>query len=135
MAGIMTIRLIDIEAMRAYGDEREAYQAKMEKRYSADTPSSMDWPKSPKPPDDLVDSRDKGQTMGGDGFGGAFTAGALGSRVPLSGSDLRPMNPIDKDGTMQSKVKGFESGWQCNDPIEASGDHHRTSAPFKLKKG
>lgn len=125
----MTIRLFDIAEQKRYRDEQETYNLRVQDRMK-NPGESGEWPKSPKLPEAMVNSQDKGALPQND-------YGMSGLAVPAGIGGMRPdpnwYSPLDFDGNSQSEVKGFESGWQDNKDEEA-GHAHRTSAPFSLKE-
>lgn len=108
----MTIRLFDSKQVATYSEERKKYEEESREywknppKFDPNKPSRM--PEPPKPPEAMVDSRDKKQEPGGTtGIQLAWTAEAFRSDVPVVGRDLRPADPIDMDGTSQQAVAGY----------------------------
>lgn len=117
----MTIKLFDTLAQKEYQQELETYDA----RITAAQQAGGMWPMDlqyPRPPEPMINSRDPGLDPS------SRNPGALSYPTPaLVGSDPRPMDPVDLDGTSQSNVKGFDSRW--------STDHDADFSPFKTTKG
>lgn len=128
----MTIRLFDVEKQDQFEREMETYDLRVKDRM--ENPGKMDtpWPQYPKPPDPMVDTRDKGLPLS-TSFNSVGPGSYPGSPFPVVGRDLNMPAPLDFDGNSQSEVKGFKSTWQRNnlDDEMVSDD----SSPFSTKKG
>ncbi len=124
----MTIKLFDIDAAKQYEREMETYDLRAKAMSDGSAPAGSEWPKYPKPPAPMVDSRDKGLRDAG--------AAAMGLAGGYSGStrDPRSTDALDFDGTSQSVVKGFESVW--NFELNADGSRKtEVPEPFSIKEG
>ena len=123
----MTIRLIDIEDQKRFHEEMETYNLRVQERMKNPGVDLGDWPRSPKQPEPMVDSRDKGAMPQNDYGMGCLPMGPGGSK-----RDPEFFDPLDFDGNSQSQVKGFASRWQRND---ADGELESSdSSPFKTTK-
>jgi hypothetical protein len=112
----VTIKLYDIEAQKDYSKSWEKYEQQEQKAMQVG--SGVSWPQYPKPPEPMIDSREKPAPL--------HPMPSIAPMGPLSAVDPRPQGLIDFDGNSQSVVKGFESRWtSCEDA---------PATPFTLKK-
>lgn len=119
----MTIRLLDVDAQRRYRDEVETYERRSRERAEKGE-WSLDLGPYPKPPEPMVDSRDREASATGIN---PFALGGFSTGL-RDGGPSSP-DPLDRDGTSSEAPEGWESGWQ-----EKTEGVHRTTAPFKAKK-
>lgn len=111
----MTIKLFDIEAQKQYADELETFELRSQKAMQPG--SGVEWPQYPKAPEPFVDSREK------------QLGSMLSNAVPVSAmtaADPRHRDVVDRDGTSQSEVEGFETRWSTDEDAKAK--------PFALKR-
>lgn len=122
----MTIKLFDIAAAKDYERELETYDLRIKAVSGGTAPIGVEWPKYPKPPEPMVNSRDPGlRDNVAVGISGAYSG---------STRDPQSTDALDFDGTSQSAVKGFESVWSAE--YNADGSRKTSVAePFSIKEG